>query len=337
MEVCPKISSGPNELTDQLGPVREAHAPRLYQTAHARDGTEEASASRPLWPEDQPCSSPLALTPRDPPTNGKSNQIIKLRQHGLGAPTGATHVVQSEHTLQRPGRRTRREREKEAKVSWNRSLASSARSGRGTKEKLLSGLVPAALLGELVVLCLLLGGGGATLLLAADRIDGCARRRCSGDGGQQPLAPDVGGGGGYAPAAPRDGGAGGAVPAGEGGAAAAQTAACPMATSAEETPEWDEMGGLEGKKIGDGSISLCECVGRIHCLPARMSCRNMRPTEKTVKSSGVGTFSTAGPTLGTCLPALLVVTASSGAAMIATAALFARTSRRNDRVIDTYE
>lgn len=95
---------------------------------------------------------------------------------------------------------------------------------RGTKEKLLSGLVPAALLGELVVLCLLLGGGGATLLLAADRIDGCARRRCSGDGGQQPLAPDVGGGGGYAPAAPRDGGAGGAVPAGEGGAAAAQTA-----------------------------------------------------------------------------------------------------------------
>jgi hypothetical protein len=30
-----------------------------------------------------------------------------------------------------------------------------------------------------------------------------------------------------------------------------------MATSAEETPEWDEMGVLEGKKIGDGSISLC--------------------------------------------------------------------------------
>ncbi|BAS90839.1 Os04g0601100 [Oryza sativa Japonica Group] len=77
-------SPGPNELTDQLGPVREAHAPRLYQTAHARDGTEEASASRPLWPEDQPCSSPLALTPRDPPVSGRAHEESSCSSTSVG-------------------------------------------------------------------------------------------------------------------------------------------------------------------------------------------------------------------------------------------------------------
>ena len=65
------------------------------------------------------------------------------------------------------------------------------------------------------------------------------------------------------------------------------------------------------------------------CLPSRTSCRSMSPTEKTVASSGVGTCSTASLILGTCLAAFLAVTASSGAPRIATAALFASTSRRS--------